>query len=90
MTEHTTPDSGSEQSGAKLGVGLVMSLISVALLVIFMIQNRQSVTFTFLFLGFTWPLWLVILVSAVIGAAVWIGLGVMRRHRRRKERRESR
>lgn len=89
MTERTKPDSGSEQSGAKLGAGAVMSLISVALLVIFMIQNRQSVRFTFLFWGFTWPLWLVILVSAVFGAVMWIGLGVMRRHRRRKERRES-
>jgi hypothetical protein len=29
-------------------------------------------------------------VMAVFGALVWFGLGVMRRHRRRKERRENR
>ena len=28
--------------------------------------------------------------SLVFGALVWFGLGVMRRHRRRKERRENR
>jgi hypothetical protein len=33
---------------------------------------------------------LVSLVMASVGALVWFGLGVMRRHRRRKERREDR
>jgi hypothetical protein len=28
--------------------------------------------------------------SALLGAIVWLGLGVMRRHRRRKARREAR
>jgi len=44
----------------------------------------------FLFWEFTWPVWLLILVSAGIGALVWFGLGVLRRHRRRKERRDDR
>jgi len=55
-----------------------------------MIQNRDDVTLDFLFWSFTWPLWLLTLVTALIGAVVWIGLGVMRRHRRRKARREDR
>jgi uncharacterized integral membrane protein len=55
-----------------------------------MIQNRQDVTLDFLVWSFTWPLWLFTLVTALIGAVVWIGLGVMRRHRRRKARREDR
>jgi hypothetical protein len=29
-------------------------------------------------------------VSALVGALVWFGLGVLRRHRRRKERRAAR
>jgi hypothetical protein len=37
-----------------------------------------------------WPLWLLTMDSAVLGALVWFGLGVMRRHRRRKERRQDR
>jgi hypothetical protein len=35
-------------------------------------------------------LWLYTIVMALVGALVWFGLGVMRRHRRRKERRENR
>ena len=62
----------------------------VGVLVVFMIQNTEDVTVDFLFWSFTSPLWLLILVAAVIGAFVWFGLDVLRRHRRRKERREAR
>jgi uncharacterized integral membrane protein len=60
------------------------------LLLIFMIQNTERVRLDFLFWKFTWPLWLLTMASAVLGALVWLGLGVMRRHRRRKERRQAR
>ena len=36
------------------------------------------------------PLWLYTAVVASLGAVVWIGLGVLRRHRRRVARREDR
>ena len=62
----------------------------VGLLVVFMLQNRDKIPVHFLFWDFTWPLWLLIIVSAVFGALIWFGLGVMRRHRRRKERRADR
>jgi uncharacterized integral membrane protein len=39
---------------------------------------------------FTWPIWWYTIVAAVFGALVWVGLGVMRRHRRRQGRREAR
>jgi uncharacterized integral membrane protein len=55
-----------------------------------MIQNTERVRLDFLFWTFTWPLWLLTMVSALLGALVWLGLGVMRRHRRRKERRQAR
>jgi uncharacterized integral membrane protein len=55
-----------------------------------MIQNTQRVRLDFLFWSFTWPLWLLTMASALLGALVWLGLGVMRRHRRRKERRQAR
>jgi uncharacterized integral membrane protein len=67
-----------------------LSLIGVGLLLIFMIQNTESVRLEFLVWSFTWPLWLLTMASAVVGALVWFGLGVMRRHRRRKERRHDR
>ena len=82
----TTPQS----EGRGLGGGAIASLTGVALLVIFMVQNTESVRLDFLFWNFTWPLWLLTIASALLGAMVWFGLGVMRRHRRRKERRHDR
>lgn len=83
-----TPE--AKQEGRRLGGGAVASLSGVGVLVIFVIQNTQDVRFQFLFLSFTWPLWLYTIVVALFGALVWLGLGMMRRHRRRKERREDR
>jgi uncharacterized integral membrane protein len=85
-------ENGSDQKpdGRRLGGGAIASLTGVGLLIIFMIQNTEDVRLDFLVWHFTWPLWLVVLASAVLGALVWFGLGVMRRHRRRKERREAR
>ena len=82
--------SSTRQDGRRLGGGAIASLSGVGVLLIFMVQNTQDVTVHFLFWKFTWPLWLLILFSAVFGALVWLGLGVMRRHRRRKVRREDR
>jgi len=70
--------------------GAIASLTGVGVLIIFMIQNTEDVTLHFLVWDFTWPLWLFTLVTAVFGALVWFGLGVLRRHRRRKARREGR
>jgi uncharacterized integral membrane protein len=61
-----------------------------AALLIFIVQNTQDVRFHFLIADFTWPLWFYTIVIAVIGALVWLGLGVLRRHRRRVDRREGR
>ena len=80
----------SESDNRRLGGGAIASIAGVALLVIFMLQNTNSVRLDFLFWHFTWPLWLVVMLSAALGALVWFGLGVMCRHRRRKERRQDR
>jgi len=74
----------------RLSGGAIASLSGVAVLVIFMIQNTEDATVDFLFWSFTWPLWLLILVAALIGAFVWFGVGVLRRHSRRAARREGR
>jgi uncharacterized integral membrane protein len=85
--ESTTP--ARERQGLRLGGGAIASLAGGAALVIFMVQNTDDVTVKFLFWDFTWPVWLLILVAALIGALVWFGLGVLRRHRRRVERRDG-
>ena len=81
------PEGGNKKA---LGGGAIVSLIGVAALVIFMVQNTDDVTVEFLTWEFSWPVWLLTLVSALVGALVWFGLGVLRRHRRREERRDDR
>jgi uncharacterized integral membrane protein len=85
-SDSTRPPAG----GRRLGGGAIASLTGVGMLLIFMFQNTQRVRLDFLFWHFTWPLWLLTVASALLGALVWFGLGVMRRHRRRKERRQAR
>ena len=85
-----TQQGEAQQARRRLGGGAIASLSGLAVLLIFIIQNREDVKFHFLFLNFIWPLWLYTIVMALFGALVWFGLGVMRRHRRRKERRGNR
>jgi uncharacterized integral membrane protein len=85
-----TESPGGQQGARRLGGGAIASLSGLAVLLIFIIQNTGDVEIRFLFLRFTWPLWLYTIVVAVFGALVWLGLGILRRHRRRVERRENR
>jgi uncharacterized integral membrane protein len=80
----------NKPSGGRLSGGAIISIIGVALLVIFMIQNTEKIRLHFLVWHFSMMLWLFTLITAVVGALVWFGLGVIRRHRRRKARRDNR
>ena len=62
--------------GRRLGGGAIASLIGVGLLIIFMIQNTEDVRLDFLVWHFTWPLWLLTIASAALGALIWFGLGI--------------
>ena len=87
--ENVSPGDEPNKRGA-LGGGAFATLLGLALLAVFMAQNTDDVTVEFLTWEFTWPVWLIVLVSAVVGALIWLGLGMIRRHRRRKERRQDR
>jgi uncharacterized integral membrane protein len=78
------------QEGRRIGGGAIATIGGLGILAIFIFQNTEDVAVNFLAWEFTWPLWLLILASAVLGAFVWLGLGVLRRHRRRKARRQER
>jgi len=80
MSQRGTTRPGRRQ----LSGGAIASLAGVAVLLIFIVQNTEDVRFDFLFFNFTWPLWLYTIVTALFGALVWFGLGVMRRQRRRR------
>jgi uncharacterized integral membrane protein len=76
-----------KSSGRHLGGGAIATIGGVALLVIFVAQNSQDVKFDFLLWSVTIPIWLLSLLMAGVGALIFFGVGVVRRHRRRKERR---
>jgi len=80
------PDRGGRQFGA----GAIAAGTGIGALLLFIVQNTDDVRFDFLFFHFTWPLWLYTIVTAVFGAMVWLGVGMLRRHRRRVARRDDR
>jgi uncharacterized integral membrane protein len=83
-------DTDATESKGGLGGGAIATIGGLGVLLVFVLQNRQSVTLEFLFWDFTWPVWLYTIVVALVGALVWFGLGVMRRRRRRRARRDAR
>ncbi|TVR26351.1 MAG: LapA family protein [Ilumatobacter sp.] len=80
----------ARRNGIVFSGGAIASGSGVAALLVFILQNTADVAVKFLFWDFTWPVWLLIIVSASLGAAIWLGLGIMRRRRRRKARRAAR
>jgi uncharacterized integral membrane protein len=88
--QNDSTTSAPQGTARKLSGGAIAALTGVVLLLIFILQNTQKADLDFLFWTFTWSLWLLIIVSALLGALVWFGVGVMRRHRRRVARREGR
>ena len=56
-----------KSSGGGLSGGAIASLGGIAVLVVFIVQNTQDVRFHFLFLDFTWPLWIYTIVVALFG-----------------------
>ncbi len=82
---------GSEdRDGLRIGGGAIATGAGVGALATFMVQNTDDVRVSFLVWHFTLAVWLLTLLSALLGAVVWIGVGVLRRHRRRVERRAAR
>lgn len=73
---------------AGLGGGAIATLSGLGVLALFMVQNTEDVRVSFLVWDFTWPIWLLTLGAALLGALIWFGVGVLRRHRRRKDRRD--
>ena len=76
--------------GSRPSFGAIATIVGAAVLLIFMLQNRQDIRVHFLFWHASLPVWFLIFGSALLGALVWIGAGVFRRHRRRKARRQAR
>jgi uncharacterized integral membrane protein len=52
------------------------------LALLFVFQNTDTVSFEFLWLTFEWPLWIMLLVFAAVGAVVFWGAARRRRSRK--------
>ena len=90
MAQQSAPNSTASDTGRRLSGGVIATLAGGGLLAVFIAQNTYDVTLKFLFWSFTVPLWLFTLTVAILGAILWIGLGILRRHRRRVARRDAR
>ena len=87
--QQVSPDRDDEGKGWLSG-GVIATGSGAGLLGVFMVQNTDDVAVNFLFWDVTWPVWLLALGSAALGALVWFGAGVVRRSRRRRARRAAR
>jgi uncharacterized integral membrane protein len=76
---------GSGGNGALIGGGILL-----AVLLLFIFQNTAETTFKFLFWSFTFPLWLGLVIAAVLAFVIGQLALMWRRHKRRKARREGR
>ncbi len=87
MTQNA-PQSG----GGSRGVNgwLIGGGILAALLIVFIVQNTTDTQFSFLFWSFTLPLWLVLVITALVGFVIGQFALLWRRHKRRKARRDGR
>ena len=83
------PVPGRPASATRFVLPGVAGVIIVAVLA-FIVQNRVPVKLTWLFWSFSWPLWLLLVVT--IGLSLIAGqiLLMLRRHRRRVARRAVR
>ena len=57
---------------------------------LFIFQNTADTTFKFLFWSFTFPLWLGLLITALVAFVVGQFALMWRRHKRRQARRDAR
>lgn len=81
---------GTTSSGTGRGTGLlIFAGVLAAGLLAFIVQNTESVSFDWLFWSFEAPLWLVLLITAVLAFVIGQLALMWRRHRRRKARRAA-
>lgn len=75
-----------EEAKESTGIATVITAAVIAVaLIAFIGQNRDDTEVSWLFLDGTWPLWLVIVIAAVLGAVLSEVLGWMIRRRRRRQ-----
>ena len=72
-------------NGSLIGGGILL-----VLLLVFIFQNTADTTFKFLFWSFTFPLWLGLVITALVAFVIGQLALMWRRHKRRQARRDAR
>lgn len=83
------PGPGRSASPTRFVMPAIAGVIAVAVLA-FIIQNRGPVRLTWLFWSFSWPLWLLLVVTIGLSLVAGQLMLMLRRHRRRVARRAAR
>ena len=84
--EPKAPEAKPDRKGLSIPPRFVAAAVVLAALVVLVVQNHDDVDFEWLVFDMTAPLWVLILVPAVVGAAVTAVSGFLRRIRRRIRR----
>jgi len=88
MSQQPVPG-GRPASPTRYVMPAIAAIFAIVVLA-FVIQNRGPVKVSWLFWSFSWPLWLLLVVTIGLSLmAGWIAL-MLRRHRRRVARRAAR
>ena len=92
MSMQNAPGDAGAAAGerSKLGGGAIATIVGLAALGDLHGPEHRGRDDQVPLLGLHVARLLLVLVAALVGALVWFGLGVLRRHRRRQERRDDR
>jgi len=91
MSSEPQPQVRGQRQPEKQGYGKLIAWGVIAVLIlIFVLSNRVKWQFSFLFLHVTWPAYLVLIITLVIGFAVgWVTMVLLRRRKKRELRRRA-
>jgi len=68
----------------KVGIGLIISAVVLVTIVVFILQNREDVPFSFLFIHVSLPVWLFAVVFVALGFVLgWVLRWMSRRRGKR-------
>jgi uncharacterized integral membrane protein len=76
------PEASTDTDALDLVRRLWLPVLLVVAAVLFIVQNTAQTRFNFLWFEFEWPLWIMLVVFAAIGAVVAWAVGMRRRARK--------
>jgi uncharacterized integral membrane protein len=84
MTDHVN-DSTEADRGQEFPIGLVITGILAAIIVIFIVSNNHDVPVKFLGWNLTVPMWSIVFIATFFGAALAMTLTAIRRRGKRRQ-----